>query len=386
MAATHCNIPRLVIAVICTFIILGLILHSKPEVVPSLEQLQAIAQEYRPTWNYSSTNTNEPVKEASVKDRIHALFAPIRHSLTDDYIDASGKTFGLNQLPRWRESLKGKVLIVDIDTREPNGSNEMLNPNPMNWESLQMGGGQLVSGAIMGHHLYSQIHEYDYAFFQAHRMEGYHDTWILPGAMRQLIETDKYQWIITMDADVTITHPEVPLEWLLNHWGATNNTSILMPIDQKVFDNDIINSVDSKGITVLNTGVVVVQNLPYTKDILDAWIECPNEGRYQGCGQWKNKWSHEQRVFSEYIRYDFNPQGDNIIGIPCDDAMGYPNMMNDYQGMILNDCNGNFFRHHTLNKAKAKQSLDASIMQLLTQLMHNSFLDHKEYLWYKEPA
>jgi hypothetical protein len=47
MALTHCNFPRLVIAVICTFIILGLILHSKPEAVPSLEQLKAIAQEYR---------------------------------------------------------------------------------------------------------------------------------------------------------------------------------------------------------------------------------------------------------------------------------------------------------------------------------------------------
>lgn len=96
------------------------------------------------------------MKEASVNERIHSLFSPIRHSLTDDYIDASGKTFGLNQIPRWREPLKGKVLIVDIDTREPNGNNEMLNPNPMNWERLEMGGGQLVSGAIMGHYLYCE--------------------------------------------------------------------------------------------------------------------------------------------------------------------------------------------------------------------------------------
>lgn len=144
-------------------------------------------------------------------------------------------------------------------------------------------------------------------------MEGYHNTWILPGAMRQLIESDEYQWVMTMDADVTISHPEVPLEWMLNHWGATGNTSILMPVDQKVFDNDIINSVDSKGVQVLNTGVVIVQNLPYTKEMVDAWIECPNESRYEGCGQWKDKWSHEQRVFSEYIRYDFNPNGDNIV-------------------------------------------------------------------------
>ncbi|KAF1970821.1 hypothetical protein BU23DRAFT_581922 [Bimuria novae-zelandiae CBS 107.79] len=240
----------------------------------------------------------------------------------------------------------------------------------------------------MGHYLYStaQIHGYDYKFFQAQRIEGYHNTWILPGAIRKLLETDQYDWIATMDADVTISHPEVPLEWLLNHWGATKNTSVLMPIDQKVFDNDMINSVDSKGTQVLNTGVVIVQNLPYTKEIFDAWIECPNESRYEGCAHWKDNWSHEQRVFSEYIRYDFNPDGDNIIGVPCDDAMGYPNMKNEYQGMILNDCNGHFFRHHTLNKGKAKTSLDVSVMQLLTDLLHNQFLGHKDELWYKEQA
>lgn len=142
-------------------------------------------------------------------------------------------------------------------------------------------------------------------------MEGYHDTWILPGSLRALIKD--YDFVITMDADVTITHPEVPFEWLFNHWGVTNNTSIAMPVDQKVFDHDEINSVDSKGAQVLNTGMVVVHNIPYTLEMLDAWIECPNESRYPGCGHWKNNWSHEQKVFSEYIRYDFNPDGDNIV-------------------------------------------------------------------------
>lgn len=285
----------------------------------------------RPTCKFPNTNSDAKEKETSVRERIHSLFSPVRHPLTENYIDASGKTFELKAMPRWRNPLGKKVLIVDIDTREPNGNNEMLNPSGMNWEQLQMGGGQLVSGAIMGHYLYcefeqavtelnytkalrsAQIHGYDYKFFQAKPMEGYHNTWILPGAIRSLIESDEYQWVMTMDADVTISHPDVPLEWLLNNWGATNNTSILMPIDQKVFDNDIINSVDSKGIQVLNTGMVVVQNLPYTKEMFDAWIECPNESRYAGCGQWKDRWSHEQRVFSEYIRYDFNPDVDNII-------------------------------------------------------------------------
>lgn len=109
----------------------------------------------RPTWNITGSPSTS-AKQASVKDRVASLFGPIRHSLTEDYIDASGKTFGINSIPRWREPLKGKVLIVDIDTREPNGNNEMLNPNVLNWERLVMSGGQLVSGAIMGHYLYCE--------------------------------------------------------------------------------------------------------------------------------------------------------------------------------------------------------------------------------------
>ena len=72
-------------------------------------------------------------------------------------------------------------------------------------------------------------------------------------------------------------------------------------------------------------------------------------------------------------------------GVPCDDAMGYPNMMKDYAGMILNDCKGNFFRHHTLNKGKAKDSLGISYMQLLVDLLHNQFFAHQNELYYKEP-
>lgn len=46
-----CNFPRLVVAIVCASAILALILHTKPEVVPSLEQLQAIAEEYRYVHN-----------------------------------------------------------------------------------------------------------------------------------------------------------------------------------------------------------------------------------------------------------------------------------------------------------------------------------------------
>lgn len=61
-------------------------------------------------------------------------------------------------------------------------------------------------------------------------------------------------------------------------------------------------------------------------------------------------------------------------------------MKNEYQGMILNDCHGHFFRHHTLNKSKAKDSLGGSVMQLVTSLLHDEFLQHLGDLWYKQSA
>jgi hypothetical protein len=61
-----------------------------------------------------------------------------------------------------------------------------------------------------------------------------------------------------------------------------------------------------------NTGFIVAQNLPYTHEILDVWATCTNGERYEGCEKWKMEWAHEQSVFSEYLRWDFNPMGDNI--------------------------------------------------------------------------
>lgn len=165
-----CNFPRLVIVIVCAGILLGFILHSKPGVVPTLEQLQAIAQEYRyaktsflcdainnsrPTCKIPGSGADVAPIELSVRERIHSFFSPVRHSPTEPYIDASGKKFDLKGT-RWRDRLGKKILIVDIDTREPKNVNEMLNPNGMNWERLEMGGGQLVSGAIFGHFLYCE--------------------------------------------------------------------------------------------------------------------------------------------------------------------------------------------------------------------------------------
>lgn len=115
--------------------------------------------------------------------------------------------------------------------------------------------------------------------------------------------------------------------------------------------------------------------------MLEAWRDCPNEERWQGCARWKTEWSHEQRAFSEFVRYEFNPDGDNIVTIPCDDAMSYPGMKTRYEGRIATDCNGTFFRHHTLNKEMVKGSVATSVMQLLFGMVQDAVRENKESIW-----
>lgn len=59
--------------------------------------------------------------------------------------------------PVWDKPLGKKILIVDIDTRVPDGKNEILNKNRMDWENMGIsGGGQLVSNGIMDHYMYGK--------------------------------------------------------------------------------------------------------------------------------------------------------------------------------------------------------------------------------------
>lgn len=104
------------------------------------------------------------------------------------------------------------------------------------------------------------------------------------------------------------------MEFLFNRWNITPNTSIGMPVDtRQILGDDENASMDSKGKVTVNSGVVVAQSLPYTFEMMNVWRTCTNELRYPGCGHWKENWSHEQRAFSEYIRYDFNPDNNIVV-------------------------------------------------------------------------
>ncbi|KAF2846443.1 hypothetical protein T440DRAFT_521805 [Plenodomus tracheiphilus IPT5] len=322
-----------------------------------------------------------------LRDAISTLFSSIRIDATQrHYRDADGKYFtgahGNNSV--WKEPLGRKVVIVDVDTRVPTGDNQILNAEKkINWGKLESGGTGLISHAITSHYLYAMIHGYDYKYYQAASMPGHHDTWIKPHLIKDMLPD--YQFVITMDADAVVAHPEIPLEWLFNRWGIAEHTSIAMPHDTEEYINGIPNTEDSNGVPVLNSGFIVTQNNELTFEMLEAWGNCTTEVRYPGCGHWKENWSHEQRAFSEYIRYDFDRTPQTIIGIPCDDGMGYPGF-HEQAGPNFDtaDCKGNFIRHYTLGKGTVHSAATETIAQVLVEVLQKSLLQHGDEVWKQE--
>jgi hypothetical protein len=337
--------------------------------------------------------TNTPCRSANptLRDTIATLFASTKHDPSRfGYVDPSGTYYEGGSETIWTKPLGDKVLIVDIDTRVPTGENELLNPERMDWNNLKTEGAGLVSNSIMNHYLYAMVHGYDYRFYQARDMKDHYNTWILPHVVRELIPD--YQFVIVMDADVTIAHLDVPFEWMFNRWGIKPHTSIALPWDTEEFRDEGSISLDSKGMRVLNTGLVVAQNSSTTLELLEAWRDCTSEKRYKGCAKWKNEWSHEQRAFSEYIRYDFNNTSGTIVSIPCDDAVGWPGFREDMlsrpgtANKDVSDCNGNFVRHYTtMGKSHVKEASASSVMQILSEALQKSILANPGEVWYKEP-
>ncbi|KAI8938418.1 hypothetical protein NX059_004311 [Plenodomus lindquistii] len=339
----------------------------------------------------SFSRTPHSSARPDISDTFANLFRTIRLSPTHPgYRDAHGKYTPGAPADEiiWTRPLGKRLLVVDIDTRRPTGDNQVFNTDSkINWETLEYQGAGLVTGGISWHYLYAMIHGYDYMHYQALDMEDLHQTWIKPHVFRELLPD--YEFVVFFDADAMVSHLEIPLEWMFNRWKITENTMIAMPNDTEEIRDGKSISVDSTGLRVLNSGFVVLQNRNLTFDMLDAWASCTTEERYEGCAQWKHEWSHEQRAFSEYIRRDpeFNVSSDSIVGIPCDDAMGWPNFkqhMAQKDGNDVSDCNGNFIRHYTLGKNKVKEEGSNIVMQSLMEIIQKNVIKHQAATYKKE--
>ncbi|OCK73183.1 hypothetical protein K432DRAFT_13642 [Lepidopterella palustris CBS 459.81] len=316
------------------------------------------------------------VKTLSLTDSIRGFYDALRLPVfAPSYTDSNGTIYELECDPLWTTSLGKDIIIVDIDTRVPTGFNQVFNNRTMDWERL--GDGKymdvdvgLTSEAVLNHYFYAQIHGYDYKFYQAEKIPDHHDSWVKVHGVAELLH--EYRFVIFIDADAVIHHLEVPMEWLFNRWNITANTSIAMPVD---VERDDCVTCDSKGKIMMNTGFIIAQQLDRTFDIFDAWMNCTDEKRYPGCAEWKTAWAHEQRAFSDYIRYEFDREED-VKEISCFDANGYPEKP-DY---VRTNCNGDFVRHHWVFKDVAKTAIGNSVMQSITEMLQKQILKEKEHI------
>lgn len=178
--------------------------------------------------------------------------------------------------------------------------------------------------------------------------------------MKRALETHDY--IVFMDSDVMFHYPHLPLEWLLNYWGMTDDTLAMMAIDP-----DEPQNYDNKHNRYLNTGFVIARQSERTQEMFKRWAECPSETHYKGCQRWKTDWAHEQAAFGNYVRYDYD-RPEDIKVLPCVEANGAPEAAN------RGGCKGIFVRHFWVNKELTKTGLAENVMQYFLPRLHQMYL------------
>jgi hypothetical protein len=105
----------------------------------------------------ASVPTSKP-ERVSIPNTFHSFFDSLRHPVTaDSYTDVQGNIFeARGDGPWWTESLGSQVLIVDIDTRRPDGKNELWNDGRLDWEHIENGGNGILSASQLNHYLYGK--------------------------------------------------------------------------------------------------------------------------------------------------------------------------------------------------------------------------------------
>lgn len=168
------------------------------------------------------------------------------------------------------------------------------------------------------------------------------------------------------------------MEWLMNYWGINPaNDSLALSYDPPFKHNK-----DKFGNIYLNTGFIIHQNNEQNKkafDVLTSWDDCTNpEGKHPECLDfaWPSGFGRptDQGGFGTYIRYDYP---DNIRGLPCAEANGFPE--------DPSPCKGSFIRHmwsgkDTLLKIYTGHQFPGKFLESL----HKRFLSEKEnFYWTK---
>lgn len=278
------------------------------------------------------------------------LWKPLVHGITEKTFRAvDGKDYYLPKSdPIWTEPLGKKVLILDVDSRFNQEAGELLNQTRLHRDGVEK-----KSAGRLAHLVYAMIHGYDYRFVRAPDFKDRHGTWAKVPILREAAK--QHDIVVFLDADAGFVHMNLPLEWLMNYWGVTKDTSLALAKDPDSETNR-----DSKGLVLLNTGFIIAQNNDRTQEILQELEDCPNDQRWEGCSQWKYDWAHEQRAFGEYIRYDYNKTTD-ILALRMPEANGPA---------------GLFIRHDWFKQRDPLEDLQISFMDMLVGRTHQHF--HEE--------
>ncbi len=96
-------------------------------------------------------------EKPTISDSFLHLYESIRVNVSSPtYNDASGQEFKINEHgPWWKKPLRNEILIVDIDTRVPDGDNELWNSERLDWANMDpKKDGGMVSASFMNHFLY----------------------------------------------------------------------------------------------------------------------------------------------------------------------------------------------------------------------------------------
>ncbi|OCK73549.1 hypothetical protein K432DRAFT_312588 [Lepidopterella palustris CBS 459.81] len=301
---------------------------------------------------------NAPTGPISIQEVLRLLYAPLKLSPTEaSFTDEDGTVYNLPEKPMYETLLKKDILILDLETRPLDKKNQLMNEGKFNWKTLDG-----LSGGVLNHYTYAMIHGYDYKFIHAAPFTDRHDTWIKPSAIANVLKN--YRFVIFLDADAAFHQMHIPIEWLLNYWEITPETSIAMALDPAGppgINDDRFNR------TLSNTGFIISQRSDRTQEILRAWHECPDDTRYANCSQWSKPRFHEQSAFGNYIRYDYE---ENLKEIPCTEANGYPGTL----------CEGVFIRHYWYGKQRVRNDFANSTMQAITAPLQRMYLDQREQI------
>lgn len=254
------------------------------------------------------------------------------------------------------EPLGKRVCILDVDNRPLDKAGDIFAEEKPTAETILP-----RTAGFLSHYLYAQIHGYAYRLVRAPKYKDRAPHWAKVIFTQQLLK--EFDIVVMMDYDAMFPSPEVSLEWLLNYWSIGPEVIVAMAEDPNVDVNK-----DIHGRLNVNTGFIIAQASEKAQQLFKDWAECPEETRYPGCGQWKDRMFHEQAGFSSYVRYDFleglsiESEQPYIRTLPCNEANGVP------REKALG-CTGQLVRHYWGSKEDTTLEFTHSIMAAMTPLL-----------------